>query len=204
MSDFSITDKRANRISAYYFDAKNVTRLVRRIDATSMSWDSTHRQWQLIGATERVFGPDTTAETLSKLSQAKSLIRFTFTPLELRERQLKMEEMTNTELRHRIDLKKRSGQDTNRDEVDYYAKYAMAFTSLIVVLFGVPFASKKKRGGLSFEFAIAIFISFIFLAFTKVSQTFGYAGEVPPVVTAWAANALFFTGSVLVIWRAQK
>jgi len=125
-------------------------------------------------------------------------------PSELMDRLLKMDEMTNTELARRIELKKRSGQDVAKDLVDLQSKYALAFTSLIVVLFGVPFASKKKRGGLSFEFSIAIAISFAFLTFSKISQTFGYNGFASPWFTAWLANILFFVGSLVVIWKAQK
>ena len=80
----------------------------------------------------------------------------------------------------------------------------MSFTALIVVLFGVPFASQKKRGGLAIQFAIAIGIAFFFLAFTKVSQTFGYTGAIDPILTAWLANILFAIIAVGVIARVQK
>jgi lipopolysaccharide export system permease protein len=131
-------------------------------------------------------------------------MRFSFLPSEMKDRLLKMEEMTNTELATRIQQKIRSGQDAAGDQVDYQGRYALAFSSLIVVLFGVPFASKKKRSGLSFEFSIAIAIAFVYLAFSKVFQAFGNTGEAPPIVTAWLANVLFFLGSLIVIWKAQK
>jgi lipopolysaccharide export system permease protein len=204
IGDFSIVHGKASRVSIEYFDPRNSTRLVRRIDAPLMTWDSVHRNWWLTDATERTFTSDTLAEHIHKLPPQQSRMEFTFTPAALREREMKMEEMTNTELARRIDLKMRSGQDVARDEVDYYGRVAMAFTGVIVVLFGVPFASKKKRGGLSFEFSIAIFISFIFLAFSKIAQTFGYTGETSPVTAAWLANILFFIGSLFIVWKAQK
>ena len=204
MSDYSLAQQRANHISVQTFDAHDVTRLVRRIDAGLMTWDTIHHEWYLQNATERSFTSDTSAENVHKLTPMESRMQFTFTPRELHERLLKMDEMTNPELTRRIDLKRRSGQDVAQDLVDYFSRYAMAFTSLIVVLFGVPFASKKKRGGLSFEFSIAIGIAFVFLTFTKVFQTFGYTGQVPPILTAWLADWLFFIGAVIVIWKAQK
>ncbi|MDP4199383.1 MAG: LptF/LptG family permease [Bacteroidota bacterium] len=204
MSDYSFLQKRANRVSVQFFDPKEITHMTRRIDASLMSWDSTHNVWTLTNATERLFLSDTSAEQIRKLAPAESVMHFTFTPAELRERLLKVEEMTNPELARRIELKRRSGQDVARDLVDYQSKYSLAFTSLIVVLFGVPFASRKKRGGLSFEFSIAIGIAFAFLTFSKVSQTFGYTGQVPAVLTAWLANILFLAGAIVVIWKAQK
>ena len=204
MSDYSLGQKRANRVSVQDFDPANLTHLVRRTDAPLMVWDSARRSWLLQDATERVFVSDTAGERLRRLTTGEGYLHFTFTPSELMDRLLKMDEMTNTELARRIELKRRSGQDVARDLVDYHSKYSLAFTSLIVVLFGVPFASKKKRGGLSFEFSIAIAIAFAFLTFSKVSQTFGYSGIASPWLTAWLANMIFFVGSLVVIWKAQK
>ncbi|MBS1902645.1 MAG: LptF/LptG family permease [Bacteroidetes bacterium] len=195
---------RADRISIYFFDPKNPTRLYRRIDAPQMKWDSTKREWALSNATERTFTADSSQIGLRTLPEDASHIHFTFTPLELKERQLKYEELTNPQLQRRIALAQEAGMDTAHDEVDYYSKYSMAFTSFIVVLFGVPFASQKKRGGLALEFAVAIGIAFAYMAFTKVSQTFGYTGSVDPILTAWLANIIFFVISIVVVGRVQK
>ncbi len=204
MSDYSLTQKRANRISVQDFDPINITHMTRRTDASIMTWDTVHNTWLLQGAVERTFVSDTSSERVRTLSVEESRMQFAFTPKELQERLLKMDEMTNPELARRIELKHKSGQDVSGDRVDYNAKYSLAFTSLIVVLFGVPFASKKKRGGLSFEFSIAIGIAFAFLTFSKISQTFGNFGLASPAFTAWFANILFFLGSLIVIWKAQK
>lgn len=204
MSDYSLVQSHATKVSIQYFDPANINHMTRRIDATAMSWDSLRHIWRLTDATERRFVNDTSAEQIRRLDPSECIFHFSFTPAELRERSLKIEEMTNTELARRIDLKRRSGQEIARDQVDYQSKYSLAFTSLIVVLFGVPFASKKKRGGLSFEFSIAIGIAFAFLTFSKVIQTYGYTGQMPATLTAWLANALFFLGSLWVIAKAQK
>ena len=204
MSDYSWSQKRGMKVSIQTFDPKAITHMTSRIDASILSWDTTRNEWRLSGATLRTFRTDTTAELTRQLSETESYMRFSFLPSELKDRLLKMDEMTNTELAKRIALKIRAGQDVAQDQVDYQSKYALAFTSLIVVLFGVPFSSKKKRGGLSFEFSIAIAIAFVYLAFSKVFQAFGYTGEAPPIVTAWLANFMFFVGSMIVIWKAQK
>ncbi len=204
MADYSWSQRRGTKISLQNFDPNEVTRMVSRIDASLMVWDSTRKEWFLESAIQRTFPTDTSAEVIRRLTPAESYFRFTFTPQELKDRQLRSDEMTNTEFRNRIELKRRSGQDESKDEVDYQSKYSLAFSSLIVVLFGVPFASKKKRGGLSFEFSIAIAIAFVYLTFSKVFATFGYTGEASPALTAWLPNILFFAGSLVVIWKAQK
>ncbi len=204
MTDYSWSQKRGMKVSIQEFDPKDITHMISRTDASIISWDSGHKQWHLSDATVRTFRTDTTAEITRQLSNAESFMHFSFFPDELKDRLLKMDEMTIPELAKRIALKRRSGQSVAQDEVDYQSKYALAFTSLIVVLFGVPFSSKKKRGGLSFEFSIAIGIAFVYLAFSKVFQAFGYTGEAPPFFTAWLSNFLFLAGAMLVIWKAQK
>jgi lipopolysaccharide export system permease protein len=207
VGEFSFTKGQAERVGLYYFNQTDKTHLDRRIDATRMLWDTTKKNWRLENAVERSFPLNSTKEVLRKLKPEESEVKLTFTPQDLRDRQLKtneLTELTTTDLARRIDLSKRAGKETARDEVDYHAKFAMAFTSLIVVLFGVPFASQKKRGGLALEFAIAIGIAFFYLAFTKVSFTFGYSGEIDPILTAWMANAIFIAISIFVIARVQK
>jgi lipopolysaccharide export system permease protein len=204
MAEYSWSQKRGTKITVADFDPQNVDRMIARTDASLMTWDTAKRTWHLVDAVERRFPSDTSAEVIRRLTPAESYFPFSFTPTELKDRQLKMEEMTNPQLAERIALQKKSGQDTAQDEVDYQGKYALAFSSLIVVLFGVPFASRKKRSGLSFEFSIAIAIAFVYLSFSKVFQAFGYTGEASPILTAWLANILFFLGAVIVIWKAQK
>jgi lipopolysaccharide export system permease protein len=204
IQNFTFEGLRADRVGIYFFDPNNPIKLYRRIDAKQMLWDTVKKSWCLVDAFERIFTGDSSKETFRHLADSSSRMSFTFTPTELRERQLKYEELTNTQFRKRIDIAKDAGQDTARDEVDYYSKYAMSFTALIVVLFGVPFASQKKRGGLSIQFAVAIGIAFFFLSFTKVSQTFGYTGAIDPILTAWLANILFILIALGVIARVQK
>jgi lipopolysaccharide export LptBFGC system permease protein LptF len=38
----------------------------------------------------------------------------------------------------------------------------------------------------------------------KVSQVFGYNGDIDPLLTAWSANILFLGGAVFVMVRVQK
>ncbi|MBI4535166.1 MAG: LptF/LptG family permease, partial [Ignavibacteriae bacterium] len=78
------------------------------------------------------------------------------------------------------------------------------FASMIVVLFGVPFSSVKRRGGVGVQLGISLLICFIYLIFMKVSQVFGYNGDINPLLTAWMANIIFFCAAVVVILRVQK
>ncbi|MEK7671575.1 MAG: LptF/LptG family permease, partial [Bacteroidota bacterium] len=72
------------------------------------------------------------------------------------------------------------------------------------VLFGVPFASVKRRGGIGVQLGISLLICFIYLIFMKVSQVFGYNGDINPLLTAWMANLIFLVGAAFVTLRVPK
>ena len=88
--------------------------------------------------------------------------------------------------------------------VDFHNKIAFPFASVIVVLFGVPFASTKRRGGLAIDFGVCVAVTFIYLGFIKTSDVFGYNGDLNPLLTAWLANILFFILAIINILRVQK
>jgi len=88
--------------------------------------------------------------------------------------------------------------------VDYHSKIAFPFASFIIVLFGVPFSSNKRRGGVAVEFGISIAVTFIYLGFMKTSQVFGYNGDLNPFLTAWLANLIFLAAGLVNLARAQK
>lgn len=103
-----------------------------------------------------------------------------------------------------IESQQRAGQDVSRWLVDFYSKISFPFASVIVVLFGVPFASVKRRGGIGVQLGISLLICFIYLIFMKISQVFGYNGDVNPLLTAWMANLIFLAGAAYVTLRVPK
>jgi len=54
------------------------------------------------------------------------------------------------------------------------------------------------------QLGISLLICFVYLIFSKVSQVFGYNGDIPPLLTAWAANILFFAAALVVMARVPK
>jgi lipopolysaccharide export system permease protein len=72
------------------------------------------------------------------------------------------------------------------------------------VIFGIPFAAVRRRSGVGVEFGIALAICFLYMIFLKVSQAFGYNGDMDPMLTAWLANILFLAGGAITLRLAPK
>ncbi len=191
----------AIRVSIQEFDPADPSVMSARYDAFEMRWNPGPGNWTLLSGTERKFTPGGEIQTAF---QEKTLPAMKFSPDDVRKKQQKPDEMDYNELGDFIDHQRSAGQDVSRWLVDYYGKIAFPFANLIVVIFGIPFAAIKRRSGLGVEFGIALAICFLYMIFMKVSQAFGYNGDMDPLLTAWLANLIFLLGGGLTLWYVPK
>ena len=198
---FDETRNLASRVSIQDFSPDDHTVMVERVDAVTMTWDPEARLWILHGGTRRWFSP---GRERFEAFDTQPAGRLYFDPEDLRKKQEKPDEMDYYTLKDFIATQKRAGQDTSRWEVDFYSKTSFPFASVIVVLFGVPFSSVRRRGGVGVQLGISLLVCFIYLISMKVSQVFGYNGDIPPLLTAWAANILFLAAAFVVMLRVPK
>ncbi len=189
------------KVSIQDFSDTNATVLAARYDCRQMNWDSTRAAWILIDGVHRTFTGIRENSTPFGTHVLQSL---RFSPEDVKRRIERPEEMGYTEMADFIKKQQESGNDVARWQVDFYSKVSFPFASFIVVLFGVPFAATKRRSGLAVQFGISIGLCFVYLAFMKVSQVFGYNGSLNPVLTAWLANIIFIVAAGVIIIRVKK
>lgn len=210
MSYYDSQAKTASTVSIQEFADTNLTVLVRRFDARQMQWieessflgDSLRQGWVLQSGTRREFAERREGALQSFDRLAIGILRIT--PAEIEKKQRKPDELDYAELKEFIENQQQSGQDVSRWLVDFHSKIAFPFASVIVVLFGVPFGSIKRRSGVAIEFGICVAVTFIYLAFMKTSHVFGYNGDLNPLLTAWLANILFLILGLINLFRIQK
>ncbi len=168
---------------------------------SAWSWDSTAREWILNNGTRRWFN-----EGKERMEQflVQPAGHLHFNPDDLRMKQEKPDEMDYYSLKQFIGISSGPGRMWHRWQVDFYSKISFPFATVIVVLFGVPFSSVKRRGGVGVQLGISLLICFIYLILMKVTQVFGYNGDVNPLLTAWAANIFFLIGAVIVLLKVPK
>lgn len=96
------------------------------------------------------------------------------------------------DLRRYIEKSRSYGIDTTGTQLSYHERLAMVFTPIIFVLLAVPFATTPLKNqsmvsGVGYCFVVV----FLYLITMRFTLTMGRSGQLPPVVAAWAANALF-------------
>ena len=183
----------ASRVSIQLYKPDSLTILLKRVDAEQMKWEN--GGWVLINTAERDFTSGTeklTNYTQITPAEISGLNKINLVPDQITRKQLKPDEMNYGELNNFIESMKKGGQNVNRQLVDFYSKISFPFSSLIVIIFGISISTgSKRRKGLAMQFGISILVSFIYLGFVKISQSFGYNGDLNPMLTAWLANIAF-------------
>lgn len=201
ISFFDISTNQAHRVSIQEFDKKDPTHMISRIDAVKLSYDSLDNIWIAYNGVERHFlqnGEE--AKYFSKLE----INYLNFKPKELLSKQQKPEEMNLSELKKSIDSQEHAGNDPTNTLIEYYSRFSFPMASIVVVLFGLPIAASKRKGGLAVQVGINILITFIYLVFMKISQAFGKNGAMDPLLTAWLANLIFLAGAAFNLPRIRQ
>ncbi|MEM1268702.1 MAG: LptF/LptG family permease [Bacteroidota bacterium] len=187
----------AYRISIQQFDQES--RLQRRVDARNMTWIDSLTTWRMADAVVRTFDQ-------SEVRQESALLDTTLQvlPRDLARTAHDVERLTLPEAAQYVDQLQRSGApNIGRPLVGLYSKVAYPFASVILLLIGVPMAAKRRRGGQAIQLGIALFVAFGYLAAVKLTEPFGYAGDLSPLLTVLLPHGLFFVLGLLTLWRVR-
>ncbi len=195
---YETAKKRAHRVTILWVKGERITK---RLDARYMQWDDNRKEWTLINITARTFTDST--ETVNHYDTLRYTIS-QITPTDLLDLEIQPEEMTYAELNRFVDKMLAMGADARRWLVDLYMKISYPFANFIIVLFGAPLASKKRRSGPAIGFAVALLISFIYFLFLRTGQVLGHKGDLSPWFAAWIGNIVFGVGSIFMLFRVKN
>lgn len=180
-------------------------RLVEKLTADHIQWDSVKQSWTLNYWTQRKVddlfqntGIDNV--TFKKTGQTLDTL-LAITPTDFANDDRKYDGMTIPELNGHINkLRFRGSTGVEVFEVERDIRYAAPFTIFILVFMGVLVSARKSRGGTGFQIALGFFLSFVFILFFMLTRTFAEAGSLSPMAAAWLPNSVFAVLS-LVMYR---
>ena len=174
-------------------------RLRRRVDADRIRY--TGEGWMMYNVQIRTF-----VDSRVTLDKQDSLFRrdFGVTPDDLARVNIEPEEMNYTDLRNMVRRLQTTGIRAGKWIVDLAFKISQPFAAAIIVLFGVPFAAFRRRGGLVLGFGLSLLVCFVYFGFIQVGKIMGYHGTIPPIVAAWAGNAVFGLIGLYLVFRVPK
>ena len=169
--------------------------------ATNMKWIEEKENWLLTSIVERVYTDSGYVET--KYSGKDTTLAIL--PQDLARTSSDVYQLTYKEARNYITSIQRSGAGgVNIPKVQLYGRLAYPFSIIVVILIGFSVASVRRRGGKGVYIAAGLTFSFLYLAFMKIAEPFGYYGAIPPEMAATLAHMSFFVLGIVLLITAKK
>lgn len=186
------------RFSLESFDKDK--RLVSRLTATSIRWDTLYN-WRVNDYVIRDFRDG--REYISKGMSLDTII-----PFEPRDFLIAVndcEKMTTPALARYVERQKERGVANIRTfEVEYHRRFAMTAAAFILTIIGMSLSSRKVKGGMGLNIGIGLVLSFGYILFMTVTQTFALSGLTPAMVAMWIPNVLFSLIALVLYIRARR
>lgn len=185
----------------FTFEKVREGKLVYKLRADKISWDSKENQWKMRNYFIRTI--DQMEESIRMGKDLDTLMGFY--PNDFDERSSLMGEMNSIDLnKHIQELKRKGAEGVEFYEIEYYRRTADAFTAIILTLIGFALASRKTRGGLGLHIVMGFAISAGYILFSRFSTTFATNGNLDPFLGVWIPNLIFGVLAIVLLRRAPK
>lgn len=205
---YNKTEKTCGNTLIKVFNKDTLYATEKRLDIISMKWNNEKRDWIISDGFMRTFiKPDNENLIILKdtlLSHLQGFDNIRLDPSQIEKQKLRPEELDLSEFKVFIKNLEENGQDASKEKVDFYSTISFPFANLITIIFGVSITSNRRKGGAALHFGISLIVSFIYLGFVKISQVFGYNGDINPILTAWSANLMFLSVSLINFYRLNR
>ncbi len=164
-------------------------KLVKKITATSASYDSITGGWKLRQYVSREF-QDNNRQVITEGAQLDTILKMK--PADFKEERKFYETMSNPELNRFINEQQLRGVGNVEEYlIEKHRRNASPFSAFILSMIGVSLASRKVRGGMGLHIGVGIGLSFSYILFMTVSTTFAVNGNMSPWLAVWMPNFVF-------------
>jgi lipopolysaccharide export system permease protein len=172
-----------------------------KMTANTMQWDSLTMRWRLNNYTIHLIS----GMNEKLFSGAKKDTAIALKPSDFNKKTDDIELMSYSQLRDFIDQERLKGSDNVKYyEVEKHKRIAFPFASLVLTLIAVSVSSRKVRGGIGLHIAFGLSVTFIFILFQKVTETFAIYSDWPPGLAVWLPNIVFGILAIYLIYKAPK
>lgn len=178
--------------TAYKFTLESIkdNQLVSKVSAERAVWDSTFSGWKLKKYFIREYNEQGLEDKVRCGEQLDTVISLTINDF-FRKRNT-VEDLPYDQLNELVDVQKLRGDpNVKYSLIEKHQRFSLPFSAFILTIMGVALSSRKKRGGIGWNLAIGIALSFSYILFMRFSQMFVYTGVMPPWLAIWLPNMIF-------------
>lgn len=164
-------------------------------------WDSTLSRWTIFNYYER----NINGYHESLRGGAKKDTILSLKPTDFKRRLNIIETMDSPTLSTFIKEQSLQGvANINVYLIEKYRRVALPFSTFILTLMGVSLSSRKARGGIGLQLGIGIFLSFTYIMFMQIANTFAASGSFSPLLAVWTPNIIYAFISIYLMRLAPK
>ena len=178
--------------TAYKFTLESIkdNQLVSKVSAERAVWDTTFSGWKLKKYFIREYNEQGLEDKVRCGEQLDTVISLTINDF-FRKRNT-VEDLPYDQLNELVDVQKMRGDpNVKYSLIEKQQRFSLPFSAFILTIMGVALSSRKKRGGIGWNLAIGIALSFSYILFMRFSQMFVYTGVMPPWLAIWLPNMIF-------------
>lgn len=196
ISRYDNITKSGSRFTLEKFDGKQI---VSRLTARNIGWDTLY-SWKVYDYTIRDFRDN--REIIRRGAALDTTIPFE--PRDFLIAKNDHEKMTTPALEQYIRRQRSRGVGNIKSfEVEYHRRYAMCAAAFILTVIGMALSSRKVKGGMGLNIGIGLVLSFSYILFMAITQSFAYSGLTSPLVAMWIPNIIYTVIAVVLYRRAS-
>lgn len=142
-------------------------------------------------------------EKVSRGMQKDTVLNFDLS--EFAEQTKLISTMNTFELNDFIDRERARGSDDLAFyEIEKHQRTSYPFATYVLTIIGVSVASRKVRGGIGVQIALAILIVLLYIFAMKVATVSATHAGLHPIIATWIPNMLFSVLAIILFRRALK
>jgi LPS export ABC transporter permease LptF/LPS export ABC transporter permease LptG len=162
----------------------------RRVFATRARWLDTEKTWILESGWVRDFAGG--AVVKYEPFKVTTLAELVEPPSYFNREVIQAFQMSWRDLRHYIDSLHRAGFDVSNLTVQWHKKLAYPLIAPISMMLAIPFALLVGSRGAIGGIALGIGIGIAYWAVSALMEAMGGIGQLPPLLSAWSPDLIFF------------
>ncbi len=186
---FDSDQKLFGGLNVFELDPKTF-QIRRRIYAARAAWEPSENTWALTGGWVRDFD-DSGRISSFQTFKVTSLPELTEPPSYFRREVRQYYQMNWRQLGRYIASLKQAGFDTARLSVEWHKKFAFPLIAAVIIFLSAPFGFLVGTRGAVGGIALAVGIAVVYWATAALFEAMGTVGQLPPMLAAWAPDAIF-------------
>lgn len=197
ISRYDNTTKTGSKFSLEKFEGKT---LVSRLTAQTIVWDTAYR-WTVKEYMIRTFNGK--REKITSGLRLDTIIQFE--PRDFLISKHDQETLTTPQLKEYVaSQQKRGVANIESFDIELQRRYAMTAAAFILTIIGMSLSSRKIKKGMGVNLGIGLVLSFSYLLFMTVTQTFAISGMTSPMVAMWIPNIIYGIIAIFLYIKASR